>query len=127
MPGTLSFNIMPGSKTGVVPRVVPWAGGVLTVMVITSMVNAKSSPAYVYDIVAVPVVMPVTLPLVLTVATELSLLLHIPPTFLSAKTVDEPIHTVDAPVIMPVLAVIGESWAFAMIGNDRITTTRTDI
>ena len=51
--------------------------------------------------VAVPAVIPVTTPPVLTVAMPVLLLLHTPPLVASASVVVPPVHTVVDPVIVP--------------------------
>lgn len=51
--------------------------------------------------VALPAATPVTLPEVLTVATAVELLLHVPPVMLLLKLMKEPTHTAEAPVIVP--------------------------
>ena len=50
---------------------------------------------------ALPVATPVTTPELLTVATEVLLLLHVPPLTLSVNEVILPTDTVEVPVIVP--------------------------
>lgn len=51
--------------------------------------------------VAVPAVMPVTAPVLLTLATAVLLLLHTPPVTASLNVVVPPVHTVMVPVMVP--------------------------
>jgi hypothetical protein len=51
--------------------------------------------------VAVPAVMPVTVPVLPTVATPVAVLLHVPPVAASLKPVAEPTHTDAVPVMLP--------------------------
>ena len=53
--------------------------------------------------VTVPAATPNTVPLPLTVANEVLLLLHVPPTAVSLSGVVPPAHTVDEPVMVPAL------------------------
>ena len=59
------------------------------------------SPATVYVIVAVPAATPVITPLVLTVATARSELLHVPPLTVELKVVVSPTHTACVPESVP--------------------------
>jgi hypothetical protein len=52
-----------------------------------------------------PADIPLTVPLLLTVATAALLLLHVPPVTASLITIVPPAHTDDGPVIVP--AVVG--------------------
>ena len=54
--------------------------------------------------VAVPPLIPVTRPVVPTLATAILLLLHTPPDAASVRAIEEPEHTVDKPVITPAFA-----------------------
>lgn len=49
--------------------------------------------------VAVPLATPVTTPVVLTEATPLLLVLHVPPAVASASVTVDPVHTLAVPVI----------------------------
>ncbi len=52
-------------------------------------------------ILAPPVDIPVTTPLVFTLATAVLLLLQVPPEVVSARVIADPIHTAAPPVIAP--------------------------
>ena len=59
-----------------------------------------------YEITAVPGTTPVTLPELFTVATDVLLLVHEPPPDppLRVRFTEDPVHTEDGPLIVPVLA-----------------------
>jgi hypothetical protein len=61
--------------------------------------------------VALPADTPVTTPPLVTVATAVLLLVQLPPVVASARVVVEPVHTVDAPVMVATPGV-----AFTVIG-----------
>jgi hypothetical protein len=50
--------------------------------------------------VTTPVAIPVTTPVLPTVAIAVSLLLHVPPLVVSERVVTEPVQTVNVPVIV---------------------------
>ena len=54
---------------------------------------------------AVPFDTPVTEPVLLTVATAVLLLLHVPPPTASVRDIVEPVHTTDGPLMLPAVAV----------------------
>ena len=90
------------AQTVVGPEIVPV--GVPVVMVTEAVVLAVPQlPEIVYVIVAVPAAIPVTTPDVLTVATEASLVVHVPPPTVSANVVVPPTHAVVVPVMVPAL------------------------
>jgi hypothetical protein len=53
-----------------------------------------------------PGITPVTIPVLFTVAIAVSLLLHTPPADVSLRLVVAPGHTVNVPVIGPIVAVL---------------------
>ena len=57
-------------------------------------------------IVAVPLLTPVTIPVLPTVATAVLLLLQVPPLIPSVKVIVDPVHTLAGPVMVPAVAVV---------------------
>ena len=66
-------------------------------MVVTAAV--PQSPVTVYDTVVVPAAIPVTIPVLPIVATEVLLLLHVPAGIASLSVATAPIHVVAMPDI----------------------------
>jgi len=76
------------------------SGNALTVIILVADAGPQSVVA-VYDIVAVPAVMPVTVPVAFTVAVSGLRLLHVPPATPLVNTIDEAAQTEDEPDITP--------------------------
>jgi hypothetical protein len=79
--------------------------GAVTVVTVTTMV-AGVQPETVYDIVLVPVLMPVTIPVEPTVTTEMVPLVHVPPGVASDNVVLVPTHKLPAPVMEAVAVTV---------------------
>ena len=95
-PASLSVLVAPG-HTVVVPIIEPAPAFTVTVLV------ALQPLEMLYVMVVTPVFTPVTTPEVLTVATEATLLVQVPPRLRSLSVADPPVHSAVAPVI-------GDSW-----------------
>ena len=70
-------------------------------LLIVTVLVAVQPAGKVYIMVAVPPVIPVTLPEPFTVAFEVLLLLHVPPVVTSVSAVVDAAHTVAVPVMDP--------------------------
>ena len=90
------------THVGAVPLIVPAFGAALTVIDFVAEAEPHALLA-VYVIVALPAATPVTTPVdAFTVATLVLSLLQVPPDVPPVvNAVDEPAHTVDAPLIVP--------------------------
>lgn len=87
-------------QTTELPEIVPAVTGLLTTTVCVA--NAVPQlPETVYEISTVPVAKPVTLPVVLTVAIDVLLLLHVPPLTASVKVMLLPTQTTPGPEMVP--------------------------
>ena len=95
------------------PVIVPAPDAGFTVIIFVA-VAVQLTLVTVYIIVSVPDVAPVTTPNPETVALLL-LLLHVPPAAPSDNEIDEPTHTLDAPVIVPAFGVALTVTVFVVI------------
>lgn len=77
------------------------AGFIVMILVATAVPQLLVT---LYFMVSVPVVSPVTVPVVFTVAIVVNTLLHVPPLVASVRVMVEPTHTAAAPAILPALA-----------------------
>jgi len=96
----LARVIVPPTATDEAPVIVPAAGAALTVTMCVAA-TLPQVPVDVNEIIAVPEAMPVTVPVVLTVALAGALLLHTPPLTELERRVVLPVHTVEAPLMVP--------------------------
>jgi hypothetical protein len=87
-------------QTDEAPEIEPALGNGLTVIDNVSLA-VPHEVRYVYEITAAPAALPVTAPVVLTLAMEALLLLQIPPEIPLVKEVVLPAHTAPAPAIVP--------------------------
>ena len=84
----------------------PATGEGLTVTLLVVVAEVPQLVESVYEIVTVPELTPVTIPVAVTVATEVLLLRHVPPLAVSLSVTVEPVQTgAVEPVITPALAV----------------------
>ena len=97
---SVKFIIDP-AHTVIRPFIIPASGNGLTVIISVAL-KVPQLLLTVYDIVAVPAVMPVRLPVEPTVAMLVEPELHIPPPEPSVTLVIDPAHTLKRPVIVPV-------------------------
>jgi hypothetical protein len=88
----LSVVVLCSHTTGV-PVMGPGTGFTVTVC------SAAHPPAAEYDMVAVPMARPLTVPVGVTGATDGLLLLHVPPGVASLSVVIPPTHTAGSPVM----------------------------
>ena len=92
--------VVPPVHTALLPVTVPALGNGLTVIDCVAVLVPQLLVTL-YDMVAVPMAPPVTIPDVFTVAIVMLLLLQVPPVTVGVNAVAEPEHTVDAPEMVP--------------------------
>jgi hypothetical protein len=90
---------VPPAQNVVAPDAVTVAVGAALTVMDADVVVVHPLAVTLYEIVAEPADTPVTTPLALTSATVASLVDQTPPVVELAKTVVDPTHTLDAPVI----------------------------
>ena len=78
----------------------PWANGADTVTLVVTDVLPQAL-FIVYDIIALPAAIPLTVPVLDIVATAVLALVHVPPVIASLRVVVDPIYVVAKPVIGP--------------------------
>jgi hypothetical protein len=101
-PGAELVSVMPEPKqTAEGPDIVPATGGATIVMIFTADVTPHTFVT-VYEIGTVPALTPVTKPTPDTVALALPAL-HTPPGTDAVRGIEEAIHTLSAPLIVPAL------------------------
>ena len=94
------------------PLITPAFGDVFTVTICVAVAEPHEL-VIAYPIVSIPAVTPVTTPPA-TVA-EALLLLHAPPAGKAVRLIDEPVHTVDGPVIKPALTTVSIVMVFVAV------------
>ena len=104
LPPSLRVVVPPLHKLSV-PEIADGRALTVTPIVLTHPLGA------VYDIVAVPTRLPVTIPLVPTLAVPASLLIHVPPGVASARLVVEARHR----LVIPVIGSIGLTVTIAIV------------
>jgi len=102
-PALASFNVVAApAHTEAVPVIDPAFGNGLTVTAAVAVAVPHTVVAE-YDIVVLPAAIPVTTPVLPTVATDVALLLQTPPGARSLSVVVAVAHTVKMPVMEPAI------------------------
>lgn len=100
-PDIVSVNVSDVPWQMVVTPVIKPGEGILFTVTVTVVNAVPQVPVTEYVIVVVPVSMPVTTPAEVIVATEVLLLLQLPPDTVAPSVVVVPTHAVVTPVMLP--------------------------